>query len=260
MKVCVLASGSKGNSTYVESNGTRILIDVGISKKRLLEALDKNNIDNTRIDAILITHEHIDHVSGLQVVLKHFKCKLFLTKLTYEAIKDKYSNFEYSDSVFITNNMSFDVNNIKIGSIPIFHDACDPVGFILEDMGKKIVYITDTGYIHQRYIDDIKDADAYVFECNHDPEILMNSDRPYQTKMRILGNHGHLSNEDALYILGSVVGQNTKKVFYAHISEECNLFEIIDITRKRVFKSMCIDDSNIKFIFTSQCCTKVEEI
>lgn len=261
MKICVLASGSKGNCTYIEAGGTKILIDAGISKKRLLLMLEKNEINYDRIDAILITHEHVDHVSSLSTFLKYFKCKLYITRATYEYLEDKYpGKYNCENSIFITNDMDFKINDLCVKTLPIFHDACDPVGFVVEHVNTKAVYITDTGYVHQRYLDKISNADAYVFECNHDPEILMNSERPYQTKMRILGNHGHLSNEDALYILAKVMGTNTKKVFYAHISDECNLYELIELTSKRVFDMVGLDTSDIDFIYTSQIPTKVEEI
>ncbi len=261
MKICVLASGSKGNCTYIEAGNTRILIDAGISKKRLLEVLEKNKINYDKIDAILVTHEHVDHVSGLGAILKFFGCGLYITKRTHQYLEEKYKDkISCSNVIYVANDEEFKINDVIIRTIPIFHDACDPVAFIVEHNDKKIVYITDTGYVHQKHLEAISNADVYVFECNHDPEILMNSDRPYQTKMRILGNHGHLSNEDALYILSQVIGNRTKRVFYAHISEECNLYEIIELTSKRVFSSIGVDVSEIDFIYTSQSSTKVEEV
>ena len=128
-------------------------------------------------------------------------------------------------------DISLDLTDIVV--LPTFHDAVESVGYKIISADQSIVYITDTGYVHQALYPFISNADCYVLECNHDPNILMCSDRPYSLKMRVLSDHGHLSNEDAMVTLAHVLGINTKLVFYAHISQECNLTEIVELTRKK---------------------------
>ncbi len=261
MKVCVLASGSKGNCTYIECNDTKILIDAGISKKRVETELNKINVTIDQIDALFITHEHIDHVLGIIPLYKAFKGQLYMSLGTHKALLQKdIEKYSILKPCFITATSKIAVNDLIVSSIPIFHDAAEPLGFIVLGNNQKLVYITDTGYIHKDIVSFISNADIYVFECNHDEQILMQCDRPYNTKMRILGQNGHLSNEDALYVLANIIGCNTKKVFYAHISLDCNLFEIISLTQQKVFNNLGVNCSNIEFIFTSQISTGVIEV
>lgn len=161
----------------------------------------------------------------------------------------------------ISHDEKFSVGDISVCAIPTSHDVIDPVGFIINSDGKKAVYITDTGYIPDSMFERISNADMYVMETNHDPELLMHCEkRPYPTRIRILGDKGHLSNEDGLDILAHVIGDATKHVFYAHISEDCNLWNLIDRASKKIFKSYEMDVSKINFIYTSQKATEYVEV
>lgn len=272
MIINVLASGSKGNCTYIETKNKHILIDLGISNKRIsdgLKNIDKN-IDD--IDLICLTHEHIDHIAGLAVVLKKSNALVILTEGTYKGIMNS-KNKDCAASLYnhqqrglvkilkkndlIYQALSFD--DLCVTAIATFHDAYEPCGYIFEELGKKIVYITDTGYVHHNLEEIISDADAYIMETNHDPQILMASSRPYPLKMRILSDHGHMSNEDAFILLSHVITNRTKYVFCAHISEECNLTEIINYTKDLVYKKLEFT-SNTLYIITSQIQSKVYEI
>ncbi|MCR5787428.1 MAG: MBL fold metallo-hydrolase [Acholeplasmatales bacterium] len=253
MKLLQIASGSKGNATFIESNNTRILIDCGISKKRISDALDNENHLIEDLDAILITHEHTDHVSGLVPVIRATSAKIYLTRPTYDGLPLKTREvLDSSRVVFISNNLTFSIKDIIIETVQIFHDARDPIGFVLRAEGKKIVYITDTGYVHEAFLEKLKNADLYVFESNHDPEILMNSDRTYATKMRILGDHGHLSNEDSAYLMTKLIGENTKYILLAHLSEECNLPSLAVATYQNVFAGERMTFLNAKL----KCCSQ----
>lgn len=276
MKITILASGSSGNSTFIKTNTHNLLIDVGISPKKITELLKEKSESISQIDMIFITHEHIDHIMGLATILKKQDIKLFISKGTLLSIFES-NNYnlikilkEYQDKklIYILNKIDktgfyekiICEDGLSIEPIPIFHDAFEPVGFIFTEESKKITLITDTGYVHNALYEKIANSDCYVLEFNHDPEILMNCARPYALKMRILSDHGHLSNEDAAVTLAKVIGENTKKVFYSHISEECNLTEIIKLTKKKVFKDIGVDDSYIEYIVTSRVCSKVYEI
>lgn len=261
MKVLQIASGSKGNCTYIEQDDTKILLDCGISKKRVIEALQKENIKLDDLTAILLTHEHIDHTSCLGIIQNAFKCPIYMTKGTYDGLSNKIKDrLDINHINFIKNDDSFKINEIEIDVLQLFHDAIDPVGYVFKYDNKKLVYITDTGYVHFSLYEKITNADCYIFESNHDPELLMESNRPYETKMRILSDHGHLSNQDSAYILTNVVGINTKKIIYAHISEECNLIQIVKLTSKRVFKDVGVNCDDIKFEYATQIPLEVFEL
>lgn len=253
MRIIQIASGSKGNATYVETDNSAILIDAGISKKRIMDALDKYNIDIYKIDAILLTHEHTDHTSGLVPIINATNAKIYTTLGTYNGLsKNIISRIDASSFKFITNDEVFQIGNFHIEAIQIFHDANDPIGFIINENDKKLVYVTDTGYIEQSFFEKIANADIYIWESNHDPEILMESNRPYDTKLRILSDIGHMSNQDSAYVLANVIGPRTKNIVFAHISEECNLTQIIKLTSSRVFNDLGIDTSDINFSYASQ--------
>ncbi len=275
MRVQVLASGSKGNSTLVITKQHNILIDLGISKRRIDSILSNIGLSSNSIDSIFLTHEHIDHTSGLAVFLKYSNATLFLSRGTYigimrgknEALKNALQVHESKKLIITFNNLNnrnlyqnIMLDDVFIEPITTFHDAVEPVGYIINENDSKLVFITDTGYIHKNLYEKISNANCYIFECNHDPEVLMNSDRPYSLKMRILSDHGHLSNEDALYTLANVIGDKTKKIYYAHISEECNLFEIINMTKNNIFNQLGLVTDHIKFEFTSQMPLEVYEV
>lgn len=264
MIVKILASGSKGNSSYYENANTKILIDLGISYKRVSNALANENFDVSEVNAVFITHEHGDHVSGIYTFLKRSTAKIYMTKGTYNALCDKRRGDEIFEAKkrdqiriikmdYTTNKYDkVSLENLVVSPMQSFHDASEPCNYILNSDEKKVCLITDTGYIHRKQIDDFMGADCYILESNHDPNILMNSDRPYPLKQRILSTTGHLSNEDSMYILTKLVRDNTKTVYYAHISDDCNLFEVVEETRKNVFKELNISTEGIEFIFTGQ--------
>ncbi|MDE5715770.1 MAG: MBL fold metallo-hydrolase [Anaeroplasmataceae bacterium] len=272
MRIKVLASGSTGNCCYVETKKHKILIDVGISKKSIDLELLNIGIGFEEINTLLITHEHDDHIHSLGTVLRKSNLTCYMTNGTYQAIL-KGRNTTLSaivsqklkdGSIILLNRMENSIlypdillAETTINVLPVFHDAIEPVGFRILSEEKSIVYLTDTGYVHKALYPTIANADCYVLEFNHDPYILMSSDRTYALKQRILSDHGHLSNEDAAVTLAHVLGDNTKLVFYAHISQECNLSEIIELTRKKVMDSIGIDTTCIDFVITSPVATKV---
>lgn len=220
MIVSVLASGSKGNCTYIETNNHRILVDIGTSSLQIEKKLKAFNIEPNTIDSIFVTHAHKDHTAGINVFYKKYRPKVYLTDNIYKEANlniDKYENLL----------KEIQLDDLKVIVIPTSHDAKDSRGYIFESNDKSVVYMTDTGYINEKYDCLLKNRTVYVMESNHDIELLMNNEHyPHYLKMRILGDEGHLSNKDSAHYLSKYIGSETKKVFLAHLSEENNDPEI----------------------------------
>ena len=219
MKLSVLSSGSKGNTTYIETKETKILIDAGNSSKYIIDNLKELNVDIKDIDAILITHVHSDHIKGLEVLSKRIKCPVYITKKMYPYL-DYLTNYIFIDDNKIT------IKDIQIDTIKTSHDTEESLGYIITNNDKSIVHITDTGYINQKYFDIISNKTIYVFESNHDIEMLNNGRYPFHLRQRILSDKGHLSNYDSAKYLSQFIGNNTKEIILAHLSEENNTEEL----------------------------------
>ena len=190
MTVSVLSSGSKGNTTFIQTNNTKILIDAGNTSKYILEKLNEINVDPTTIDAILITHTHIDHVKGLPVLLKKINPCVYITQKMLKEL-------EYLENYSIINTNKIKIKDLDIDVIKTSHDTEDSVGYIVNNDDKSIVYITDTGYINQKYFNILSNRNVYIMESNHDIEMLNNSKYPFALRQRILSDKGHLSNYDS---------------------------------------------------------------
>lgn len=215
MKVIVLSSGSKGNTTYIETKETKILIDAGNTCKYILEKLNNYNIEPGSIDAIFVTHTHIDHIKGLPVLTKKINPCVYITEKMYPYL-------EYLENYYIIDKETITIKDMSIEIIKTSHDTEDSVGYIISEEDKSIVYITDTGYINQKYFDTLKNKDIYIMESNHDIEMLNNSSYPFATRQRILSDKGHLSNYDSAKYLSKFIGNKTKYILLAHLSEENN--------------------------------------
>ena len=219
MRFMVLSSGSKGNTTYVECGHTKILIDLGNNCKYVVGKLKEIGVDAKDIDAILLTHTHVDHIKGLKVFCHCYGTKVYLTKGA-KAELDYLSDYQVIDLG------KFSLQDFVVNVLRTSHDAPDPVGYILYGDNKSMVYITDTGYINEKYFSILTNADAYVLESNHDIEMLTNGRYPFQLRQRILGDKGHISNYDCARYLSSFLGDNTKWIVLAHLSEENNTPEL----------------------------------
>ena len=215
MKVSVLASGSKGNSTYIETNNTKVLIDAGMSNLYIEKKLILLGVNPDDINFIFITHTHTDHIAGLKVFIKKHHPKVFLTLDMYNELKDILNDYEILESEIILNDLIVDYFKTS-------HDT-DSVGYIFKSNDKEIVYVTDTGYINIKNLKKLNNKDLYIFESNHDIEMLMNNPNyPYQIKQRILGDKGHLSNNQCKEYLNKIIGDKTKYIVLAHLSEQNN--------------------------------------
>lgn len=207
MKYFMLASGSKGNACIIDVDGVRIMIDCGTTKRYLTQSFNSLGLSFEDIDAVLVTHNHSDHTSQL----KHFRHAQIYSPAKHDwetNLVNPYEQFEFS--------------GISVLPIKTSHDDESSVGYLIEASGSKLVYVTDTGYVRDQDIDLLRNAETYIFESNHDPEMLMLTARPYHIKQRILSDEGHLSNEDAAIILSKLVTENTREVVLAHLSLQAN--------------------------------------
>ncbi|MEG0314823.1 MAG: MBL fold metallo-hydrolase [Erysipelotrichaceae bacterium] len=208
MKFRLLASGSKGNCCIIESNTTKLVIDCGTTKKYLTSKFEEEQFCIDEAKALLVTHAHKDHISQL---------KLFNDVETYASCYLETNNYHHIEPY-----EEFDIDNLHIQCIPLSHDSPNTNGYIIHDSKEKLVYITDTGYVSDKNLKYIEDADYYIFESNHDIEMLMETSRPYYIKTRILNDEGHLCNGDSAQLLSRIISANTKEIVLAHISAEAN--------------------------------------
>ena len=215
MKVIVLSSGSRGNTTYIECNNTKILIDIGNTCKYVTDKLKGLNVKAEEVDAIFITHTHSDHIKGLEVFVKKYKTKVYITK-------DMLSDLDYLENYELIDCDNVCIKDLNINVIKTSHDASDSVGYIIEGEEKSIVYITDTGYINNKYFKLLENKEVYIMESNHDIELLNNGPYNFKLRQRILGDKGHLSNYESARYLSNFIGDKTHSIVLAHLSEENN--------------------------------------
>lgn len=222
MEVFVLASGSKGNITFVKNEVVSFFIDVGISYRKITQKMKDYGEDIAQVETLFLTHEHSDHVFGLEGLLKsgHIK-EVYLTQGTLDALKDHLKDL-LPKIIIIKADEPFQFRQLNVLPILLSHDANEPVGFRFDWKDKSFVCLTDTGYVDQSYHEQLKDADLYLLESNHDPKKLLNSRRPFALKQRILGVLGHLSNEEAAMLMNKLIQNKKAKWIVAHISDECN--------------------------------------
>lgn len=236
MKISVLASGSLGNVTYIETAEAKILIDCGLNFKQLGLRLDVHNLTIDTLDGVFITHEHNDHVKGLNVLLKKIDTTCYLTEETHKSFRYQISqNIKEHQISYIQPYESVILKDMEIFPFSISHDASDAVGYVIKAEGMKIVYITDIGYLPSKDIELLSNADLYVFEANYDVTMLFTSNRPFYLKQRIDSIKGHMSNNDSAYNMTKLIGPKTKQIILAHPSRECNLPEVAMQTYNDVF-------------------------
>ncbi|MBW2466665.1 MAG: MBL fold metallo-hydrolase [Deltaproteobacteria bacterium] len=224
MKFCVLASGSKGNSTYLDSGEVRILIDAGLSGIELQRRLSTIGVQLADIDAILVTHEHNDHISGVGVLSRRAKIPVYANPETFSASSGKVGKLS-SYNEFETGG-TFEIRNLQIHPFAISHDAQNPVGFRIFDGRATLGYCTDTGKISRLIRHRLGSCQALVLESNHDVEMLQNGSYPPYLKQRIRSSQGHLDNHEASLLLQDLLHEKLEHVVLAHLSEENNDPEI----------------------------------
>ena len=239
MKFIVIQSGSKGNATLVIDQGRVLLIDMGVTLKVLKEALAKENLNIYNISAMLLTHEHWDHTAGIK----------YLPPLPIYCTKETYQGENVNE---LEPYIPFEIECFKITPVSTSHDVNNPLGFIVENGEEKLVYLTDSGKITVKTLQKLKNADYYIIESNHDVDMLMATNRPMFLKKRILSTKGHLSNEQSATYMTKCVGEKTKEIILAHLSEEANDPLVALETYKKVFEDAKISTDKIDIYCANQ--------
>lgn len=227
IKFISLFSGSSGNSYFLQVDNNKFLIDVGVSKNKIVESLKNIGENISNIDAIFITHEHIDHIRGLSLLNKKYSIPLYINKKTLIIVKEKIESLK-EETVNVFSNKEFKVKNTKIKPFSISHDASDPVGFsFFDNNNKKMTIVTDLGEITEEVYENVLNNDFLVIEANYDEDLIRYSEYPISLINRIVSPNGHLPNSESLNLVSHLVDKGLKKVALAHISRSNNNFEIV---------------------------------
>ncbi len=255
-RLTILGSGSSGNCSYLETDTTRLLIDAGLSGKQIEERLASIGKSADHLHAILVTHEHSDHIQGLKVLSSKYRIPIYANSSTRTAILEGAWD-SYSGKGNIANwrlfkaGQHFVAGDFDIEPFSIPHDASDPVGFLIHYRDRRIVFLTDLGYVTQLALEKARQADTLILETNHDEKLLQNDlHRPWSVKQRISSRHGHLSNDSAATALAEIMSDRLHHVYLSHLSQESNRPELADGPIEKKLKE--IGALHVRITLTSQ--------
>ena len=224
MRFAVLGSGSGGNAAVVESGGTRLLVDAGLSAKQLTLRLRRVGIDPASLSGILLTHEHGDHVAGLRVLMKSLSVPVYATPSTSHVVRENLGPISWK---LFECGSRFAVGDLEIQSFAVPHDAVEPVGFVFHREGRSIGLVSDAGHVTKRVSDLLSGVQALFIEANYDDELLeADTKRPWSTKQRISSRHGHLSNAQTAALVAELIPAGLRRVVLGHLSKDCNKPEV----------------------------------
>ena len=228
MELCSIASGSSGNCIFTGGDRTRLLVDAGISKKRILEGLAGIDVGPGEIDGILVTHEHADHVSGLGVMARALHVPIYATRGTIRGIRSMKSLGAIDEDLFrvISADVNFEIGELKIHPFHISHDANDPVAYRISDGKRTVAVATDMGTYDSYTVKNLTGVNGLVLESNHDIRMLEAGPYPYPLKQRVAGDYGHLSNEWSGRLLSGIMHDDMKQIFLGHLSKQNNMEEL----------------------------------
>lgn len=233
----ILGSGSRGNSVYIATKKSALLIDAGFSGKQLIERLAGVGGDIDQVRGVLLTHEHNDHISGAGVLARRLRIPLFANEGTYRGGEKKLGKL-HSRKEFTTGER-FEFEDFEIRSFRTLHDTEDPVGFVVSDGNCSIGYCTDTGKVTHLMAARLRDCDCLILEFNHDPEMLKNGPYPLALQQRVRSSHGHLANEDAATFIKELQSDSLRYIVLAHLSETNNLPQIAYNAALRTQEGVC---------------------
>ncbi|HFH9837064.1 TPA: MBL fold metallo-hydrolase [Streptococcus suis] len=226
----ILASGSSGNCFYLETPKKKILVDAGLSGKKITSLLAEIDRKPEDIDAILVTHEHSDHIQGIGVLARKYGMDIYANELTWQAMDGKLGKIDVAQKHVFELGVTKTFGDLDIESFGVSHDAASPQFYRFMKDDKSFVMLTDTGYVSDRMVGIVENADGYLIESNHDIEILRAGSYSWNLKQRILSDKGHLCNEDGADAMIRSLGNRTKKIYLGHLSKENNIKELAHMT------------------------------
>lgn len=237
MRFCSLRSGSSGNAAYIGYKDVHILIDAGLSGKTIEKSLENIDVSPRDITAILITHEHNDHIKGAGILSRRYNIPIYANEATWASMENLLGEIDIINKRFFTTGEDFDLGDVKIRPFKKSHDAAEPVGFSFFCGGKKATIATDLGYVSRGVAANIMNSDIVLLESNHDIDMLINGSYPWPLKKRILSDHGHLSNKDAAEAIKKFIEMKSIGIVYlGHLSQNNNKPEVAYETVTGVLK------------------------
>ncbi len=250
MRICVLGSGSSGNSLYISRDGFSVLVDAGLSRRELQRRLESVGSSLEDIKAILISHEHSDHIKGLSIISKRNRIPVYLNRATASAIIEM--GIPIGEMRVFRTGTPFQLGPVNVHPFSVIHDALDPVGFIVSTDDCRIGIATDLGQPTEIVKRLLRGCQALVIEANHEPVLLENHSRPLSLKRRILGSMGHLSNQTAAELLGEVASEWLSDIFLAHLSRDCNKPELAISAVASAIEASGFDNVNVRLTYTNR--------
>ncbi|WP_307339128.1 MBL fold metallo-hydrolase [Caldalkalibacillus uzonensis] len=232
----VLASGSSGNAIYIKTEKTRLLVDAGLSGKKLEQLFAEIGENPGGLNAILITHEHSDHIKGLGVMARRYAVPVYANAKTWFELDRLCGKIDVEQKFHFERGQTLTLGDIDIESYGISHDAVEPMAFCFFHGGKKLSIATDLGYVSEKIKGTLRDSQVLIFEANHDVEMLRMSRYPWNIKRRILSDVGHLSNEASGEALADIITDATQKVYLAHLSQDNNLRDLARMTVEQILR------------------------
>ncbi|KGX93701.1 metallo-hydrolase [Pontibacillus halophilus JSM 076056 = DSM 19796] len=222
----VLASGSTGNAFYVGTKNQKLLVDAGLSGKQMDRLFQEAGVNPAELNGILVTHEHSDHIKGLGIFARRYNLPIYANEATWNAMGNQLGKLETDQKFVFPYASTKTFGDLDVESFGVSHDAAQPMFYVFHKEGKKVALVTDLGYVSDRIKKTVEGADAYIFEANHDVEMLRMGRYPWNVKRRILGDMGHVSNEDSAHALADIIGEQTKRIYLAHLSKDNNMKDL----------------------------------
>jgi phosphoribosyl 1,2-cyclic phosphodiesterase len=236
LRFTILASGSTGNATIVSTDEATVLVDAGLSGKKIESLMQQRGISGGDLDAILVTHEHADHIKGLGALARKYDLPVYANEKTWTAMHRQVGELADHQRRILPTDSVMEIADLRIESYAISHDAADPVGYCFEADGARLGLATDMGYMSDKVAGKLTRSDVLVLEANHDIEMLRMGKYPWNIKRRILGDTGHLSNDAAGEALCRLLNGSTRRVYLAHLSLQHNLMDLAKLTVNTVLE------------------------
>lgn len=234
LRFSILASGSSGNCTYIETSQKKFLVDAGLSGKKIQQLMYQINRDLEEVDALFVTHEHKDHIQGVGVLSRKYNIPVYANRQTWLAMENQIGAIPLDNRCYIEPEEMISLGDIDILSFNVSHDAAQPQFYAFQKGKKQFVMLTDTGYVSERLKSQLKNATAYLIESNHEIEMLRYGPYPWSLKQRILGDKGHLSNEAGALAINEMIGNQTKQIYLGHLSRDNNTKDLAMATMHNI--------------------------